>query len=408
MGAMRWLWVVVGFGCGGAEELPPVADVLEARCATCHAEGRMAGSWALTTWERAHTLRDPIANALAAGAMPPWPAVPGDVGFVDDRSLSPEERASLERWLEQDAPPWGEEPRRLDPPPWSQLARVDATVPIAEPYAPNGVTDDTRCFALPRPDADWVTGARIVPGNRQAVHHARLLQAGPGVDLSRLESEDPTVGWDCTEHVRTGGNAFRIANWIPGYEPPALPDGTGFALAPDAPLILVVHYWLPAWDGTPDETSVELMLASGVGIEPAEYLLVRDEGWRPGEGLALEEGELEANHARGFVIDNLIGKLEVVDGSAGLRLHSAVPHMHTHATRTGLTVTQAGTRTTLLDIPRWDFDWQLEYAFVEPVVVNRDDVLNFGCSYAGTGAPVAFGTGAEDEMCSLRLLVTGH
>lgn len=409
---MRWSAIssVVWLGCGPVPDAPrlPVSDVIEARCTACHSSGRMASGWDLSRWESAHALRAPISAALATERMPPWPAAPADVSYQHDRSLTEAERASLDHWLASDAPPWGDPPRALAPPPFDRLPRVDMSIPIAAPYTPTGVTDDVRCFSLSRPPADWITGARIVPDNRGAVHHARLLQASPTTDLGRLEAEDEALGWDCTEHVRTGGDALRIANWIPGYEPPTLPAGTGFALAPEAPLILVVHYWMPAFDGTPDRTAVELMLESGDHIEPIEYLLVRDETWRPGEGFALEEGQTTADHARGFTVGQLIRKLDHVDGKDGLFLHSAVPHMHTHGSRTALQLVRGEARTFLLDIDRWDFDWQLEYAFTEPVPVGPNDLLHFGCSYAGTGEPVAFGTAAEDEMCSLRLLVTGR
>ena len=386
-----------------------VADILEARCTKCHAPGRMAGGWSLTDWDSAHALREPIANALATRAMPPWPAEAVDVAYRADRSLPAEERAALEAWLAADAPAWGEPPRPLEVPPEYTLPRVDATLTLEEPYLPTGITDDVRCFVLPRPvEGDFVTGARIVPSNRAAVHHARLVQAAPNTDLDALEAEDEVLGWDCVGHGRTGKNARHLASFIPGYEPPPLPEGRGFPLHPDRPLILVVHYWLPAFDGTPDQPSVELMLASSDEVEPIQYVLVRDEDWRPDDGgYALEAGETESNHTETFSVAALAGRIGSGDAT-GLVLHAALPHMHEFGVRTGLQLNRGPEKTLLIDIRRWDFDWQLEYMFETPIPLGENDELQFGCSYAGTGEAVAFGNGAEDEMCSLRLLVTAR
>jgi hypothetical protein len=35
----------------------------------------------------------------------------------------------------------------------------------------------------------------------------------------------------------------------------------------------------------------------------------------------------------------------------------------------------------LLDIPNWDFDWQQNYTFVEPIQINKGDILRITCSW---------------------------
>ncbi len=59
----------------------------------------------------------------------------------------------------------------------------------------------------------------------------------------------------------------------------------------------------------------------------------------------------------------------------------------------------------LLDIPRWDFDWQLNYQPVTPVEVKPGDQIRVDCSWDKSLQPanppryVVFAEGTQDEMC---------
>jgi hypothetical protein len=60
----------------------------------------------------------------------------------------------------------------------------------------------------------------------------------------------------------------------------------------------------------------------------------------------------------------------------------------------------------LLDIPKWDFDWQLNYAPQEQIVLKRGDVVRVECSWdralvkpTARNRYVTWAEGTEDEMC---------
>ena len=55
----------------------------------------------------------------------------------------------------------------------------------------------------------------------------------------------------------------------------------------------------------------------------------------------------------------------------------------------------------LLDIPQWDFNWQLSYWFEEPIRVSASDVMRITCEYStiGLSEPLVWGDGTDDEMC---------
>ncbi|MDZ7734675.1 MAG: hypothetical protein U5R31_17775 [Acidimicrobiia bacterium] len=60
----------------------------------------------------------------------------------------------------------------------------------------------------------------------------------------------------------------------------------------------------------------------------------------------------------------------------------------------------------LLDIPRWDFDWQFNYKPKEKIVLEEGDVIRVECSWDRNLFPVdaephwvSWAEGTEDEMC---------
>ena len=59
----------------------------------------------------------------------------------------------------------------------------------------------------------------------------------------------------------------------------------------------------------------------------------------------------------------------------------------------------------LLDIPDWDFEWQLGYQPVDDIVIDRNDVIRIDCGWNRERAPyeavgyILWSDGTGDEMC---------
>jgi hypothetical protein len=88
-------------------------------------------------------------------------------------------------------------------------------------------------------------------------------------------------------------------------------------------------------------------------------------------------------------------------------LHGVFPHMHLHGTSITVSVTRPAGETILVDIPRWDFNWQGGYQFVTPERLSAGDTVQLRCVYdnsTGT-APLTWGEGTADEMCLAFLYV---
>jgi hypothetical protein len=84
--------------------------------------------------------------------------------------------------------------------------------------------------------------------------------------------------------------------------------------------------------------------------------------------------------------------------------------MHTLGTHARLDVIRGGEPTCVLDIPRWDFNWQLFYRFEQPIAFEDGDVLRVSCSYntETQDAPVTWGIETTDEMCIGYLFETAR
>ena len=61
--------------------------------------------------------------------------------------------------------------------------------------------------------------------------------------------------------------------------------------------------------------------------------------------------------------------------------------------------------TVLLDIPTWNFDWQMNYGLAKPIHVTAGQTIQMTCTWDRSLDPnrapkyIVFAEGTEDEMC---------
>ena len=83
-------------------------------------------------------------------------------------------------------------------------------------------------------------------------------------------------------------------------------------------------------------------------------------------------------------------------------LLSVGPHMHELGKATRIILNpDTPDETILIDIPNWDFHWQGQYSFEEPVALVEGDVLRLECWWDNSKGDryVVWGEGTQDEMC---------
>jgi hypothetical protein len=173
-----------------------------------------------------------------------------------------------------------------------------------------------------------------------------------------------------------------------------------------------MHYSSHGGLAGPDRTELRFSLADAVERE-AWLLPWFDLRWalQPAS-MKIPAGEAHVEHEfTALPTEATIVKfvLPQVDLSHGFTVHTVAPHMHTRGVSERIDVLRAGgAEVPLLDVPRWDFDWQRTYFFAQPVRVEPGDRLRVRCAWdnAGNAADLTWGEGTGDEMCASMLYMT--
>lgn len=353
-----------------------IAPLLRNQCANCHREGGI-GPWAMTGYDKVRNYSRMIEEVLLTGQMPPWHADPDFGRFKNHRGMSAAESQTLLRWIAAGAPR-GEGPDPLaDPPPafpdWPMGApNLVVRLPEVQSVPATGVLDYRHVqVRLPGTNEIWIGGIDVRPGNRRIVHHVILRAQWPG---------GPDDG---------SGHGVNLAGWAPGMELSRFQTGVGKTVPAGATLDFELHYTTV---GSPQSDQTEA----------AFYLLP-----------AKPERELTTREAIQTDLDIPPGVEESRESAVyGFRkpatLYTLMPHMHFRGKWARFELlTPNGHRETLLNVPRYDFNWQTVYHLENPRHIPAGSWLlvtgGFDNSPANPSNPdphkrIHFGLQTWDEM----------
>ena len=431
-----------------------VQPVLEASCATCHQPGGSgSGTWELATAADASRIASGIGLATESRYMPPWLASDQGVALKHSPRLSDKDLAAVSEWVKAGGPLDVDPATRIeaDDVDGPQL-RTDMELKLPEPYT--GSVDkenDYRCFImdpkLTEPAA--ITGYQFKPDQLPIVHHALVyrVRASSRPGLEQAEARDDKPGWECFGSINVagaglsptgmGGGVDLLMGWAPGQPPSIFPEGAAIHLEPGDLLVTQMHYHVSE-DPPPDQSAMDLQLAQGdpaalddiavsTYLAPAEIPCLpedagvarcdRDEEIK---ALATEYGPQGPIIANGLNLvcgttPEELGKLDDGVASAACdhrvsntgQVLAVLGHMH-EIGKTFRMILNPDTpdEKVLLDIPRWDFDWQFNYALDEDITLERGDVIRVECSWdralvdpTAETHYISWAEGTEDEMC---------
>ena len=318
-----------------------VSRVLQRNCIECHRAGEI-GPFSLETYEESIGWADMMLEVIEEKRMPPWHAAENVGEFSNARNMSEEDKQILRDWVEQGTP-MGDVADLPEPPEyvsgWRLPREPDRVVEMSKrPYEiPADETVEYQYFVVD-PDFTedrWISAAEVVPGNRSVVHHSIVFIRPPDGKRAR------GVGW--------------LAAYVPGQTPLKYSANRARFVPKGSRLVFQMHY---TPNGTPqtDVTKIGLVFADESEIEN-ELLTM----------MAIDQDfEIPPNSPSHKVDVNRWGLPR--NGS----LLSVSPHMHYRGKSfVSSIVARDKTETPIINVPRYDFNWQHRYEFKDPVPLDN-------------------------------------
>jgi Ca2+-binding EF-hand superfamily protein len=360
-----------------------IARLMNQNCVECHRAGGLA-PFSLTSYDGVIEHAGMIRKQIDRGVMPPWFASSAQSGahaiFSNDRSLSEADKGVLLGWLNSDRPKGdiadAPLPRKF-PEGWAigkpdlvvQLPRpvaikAEGTMPYQNVTVPVSLTEDR-----------WVQAYEIAPTDRTVVHHVIVRIVEKGGRAARRDGDNETDGlW---------------AAYVPGNNTRILPDGYAKLLPAGASMHFQIHY-TPNGKASEDQLKIGLKFAA----KPPQYIVQVAGVANPG----IKIPPNDPNHVETFT------RLLPTD----MLVSAFMPHMHVRGKSFKYEVTTPDGKTeTLLDVPRYDFNWQLQYRLAQPKVLPRGSTLKITAVFDNSsnnkanpdpGKTVRWGQQTYDEM----------
>jgi thiol-disulfide isomerase/thioredoxin len=330
-----------------------ISRIVQQHCQECHHAGGVA-PFALETYNDVANHAGMICKMVEKNLMPPWFAAPTPLGhaspWANDRTLPADDKRDLLAWMAEGK----KEGNPSDAPlpltfakDW-QIGTPDAVIQIPTPLAvkatgkmpyQNVFVDTT--FGEDR----WVQALEVRPTAREVVHHVLVF-------ILPKQTNAPATATNSTARRRRarqdeGGNFF--AAYVPGNN--LLHYDSGFAklLPKGATLHFQIHY-TPNGTAATDQTRLGLVFAKEPPRHEVRVVGIANPLLRIPPGA----DNYEVPAATPVLFD--------------AKVLSFMPHMHLRGKAFRYELARPdGTKKLLLDVPRYDFNWQLQYKLIEPI-----------------------------------------
>ena len=382
-----------------------VAPIVFNKCANCHRSGEVA-PMSLTSYQEVRPWSKAIREQVIERAMPPWYADPhtSTLKFSNDRRLTQAEIETIVAWVDAGAlkgddadlpelpkyvPGWTfGEPDLIVEMPVDFEVPAEGELPMQNFYVP-----------VPFKEERWVEKVELRPGNPAVVHHSianvvslpegtkivngRAVRDGVAAAQLNGQSASQTSGLSegaqreffLSQDSFTRSGAFKLVGQAPGKGFEAHYAGTAKRILPGMYFQFNLHYQvsgrvekdrsrLGLWFAKKPVTYE--VLTKGVidtiyigGLELSETRVVNGKevkvrGKIPNIPANVDDWEIA-------------GELTVKEP---ITLYSFGPHMHLRGKDIKyILIWPDGRRQVLLDVPKFDFNWQLNYELAEPLKI---------------------------------------
>jgi len=314
-----------------------IAPILNSKCVSCHRKGQIA-PFTLTSYDDVLGWEDTILEVIADNRMPPWYADPAHGKFANDARLSDEQRKLISDWVKNGMPE-GDSRHLPELPEFAEgwnIQQPDQIIAMRDKpiFVPaEGVLDYRRFVIDPQWNEDkYIVSAEARPGTRAVVHHILVYVIPPGKrrrDLRKI-----------------------LAGYAPGSPPLQLKNGTAIEVQAGSKLLFEMHY-------TPNGTKTSDL--SHVGFRFVKKQAVRKR--LHGRIAVNTRFEIPAGAANHTVKATYVSRQDE-------NLISMSPHMHLRGKSFRYDIRfPDGRGKTLLNVPQYDFNWQLKYILEKPLTL---------------------------------------
>ncbi|MCC7155773.1 MAG: thiol-disulfide isomerase [Bryobacterales bacterium] len=297
-----------------------------------------------------------IKQAVTVRKMPPWYADPHTGEFRNDRTLPASDIAQISAWADAGAPEGNpaDAPKPLSFVEGWQIGRPDLILEMPSEFSiPSQGTVEYQYVVIPTglKEDRWVQAAEARPGNRAVVHHIIAFIREPGSKW--LKDAVPGVPFVPAKggHERGVMADDNLTGFAPGMPAEILPPGQARLLKAGSDIVLQMHY-TASGKAQSDRSRIGVVFAKAPPRKRVLTAAVSNQKFviPPGDSNYRVDAELTL-----YSPSTLIGML---------------PHMHLRGKAFSYRVTYPdGRREDLLNVPKYDFNWQLWYLPAEVKVL---------------------------------------
>ncbi len=316
-----------------------IAPIFNKKCVNCHRDGEIA-PFTLGSYDDVLGWEETILEVIDNNRMPPWFADPSHGKFANDARLSPQERELIATWV-KNGMPQGDLKDLPEPPQFTegwQMQEPDQVIKMRDkPFSvqAEGILDYQHFVVDPGWNQDkYIVSAEARPDSRSVVHHILVYVIPKGEQRRDLRQV--------------------LAGYAPGSPPLELTNGVAIHVEAGSKLLFEMHY-------TPNGTPTEDL--SYVGFRFCEKSEVQKR--LRGQLAANQKFEIPAGEANHTVEASYVSRQDET-------LISMSPHMHLRGKSFRYEVSfPDGRSDVLLNVPHYDFNWQLKYVLKEPLPLPK-------------------------------------
>lgn len=349
-----------------------VARILNERCAYCHRPGDI-GPMPLLTYEQVRPWSAALKQTVLQRRMPPWFADPHSGSkFRNDRRLTDAQIETIVAWVNAGSPKG--DAKDMPPPPrfaegWSFERPPDLIVemPLDVKVPATGVLDMQNYYVkVPFSEDRFVEAVELRPGNRRVVHHSivNIVTIPDGVPPEALLTGK-----------KQGRTGWKLIGQAPGKGAESHWPGIAKRISPNSYFEFNMHY-TPNGKEETDRSKLGIWFSK----EPIHHEVITSSAAQETyiDGKKIMRGQLPRIPPN---VDNwaINGQMNVKDD---ITIYSFSPHMHFRGKDMKFVAKYPdGREEILLNVPKYNYEWQLNYEFANPPKVPAGSTITVYAHY---------------------------